>query len=373
MISKLRTVFFLAAFALLGFSCAEKYETDYTEVELTTFDLWMAKYYPEYPKITDGLYYKIVKGDNSIGNTPDSTSDWVFVNYTGQDLAGNYYANTYKPLSKHLGTYSSSTHFVPLIANFNYNSSILTTGALYALGEMQEGDSVDVFMSSDWIGDASTAPYTGFEGNLYSVSNQPIRVSMKLESMTHNPSKLGVEKVQKYAIEELGLTLADSLESGIYYKILKSNPDGDTIPEDSTATIKYVAMFLDGFIFNTNDKIVAENNDLYFEGDEDRETGWSPITYSVGAVAEGSTDVLVTGFGSVVEDIRVGETVICVMAAEYAYGDSGTTVVTTADGETIVQPWDPVVFLIHVLTEDEEDYAQTYDYENGLFDWYFGY
>lgn len=337
----------MVAFALVGFSCAESIETDYTEVELTSFDKWMAKYYPEYPKVTDGLYYKIVKGDNPNGYTPDSIADWIYVNYTGQDLEGNYFANTYVPLAKHLGTYANTTHFVPLVSSYQYSSTILTTGALYALAEMQEGDSVDIFMSSDWIGStANAAPYTGFEGNLYSAPESgPARVSLKFESMTSNPSKDGYEAVERYAMDTLGLTLADSLETGIYYKLLVENPEGDTIPTDSSVYLIYTGMFLDGFVFDTNDEDVADSLDVDYSDDSG---SYSPIIFSYSGVDDSGD--YVDGFAAVTKKLRVGETAICVFTSENGYGAYGST-----SGNTIIQPYDPLVFKIKVLTEDEMD------------------
>lgn len=350
MISKLRNIFLLAAFVLAGFSCAETLTVDSNEIELTSFDKWMAKYYPEYPQIEEGLYYKIIKGNNENGETPDSTSDWVYVKYTGQDLEGNYFANTYKPLSKHLGTYGNRTHFVPLISNYSYSSTIITTGALYALSEMQEGDSVDVFMSSVWIGSATSAPYTGFGGNLYSVGSQPIRYSMKFESMTSNPSKLSNELAERYAIDSLGLTLADSISTGLYYKIINAMPDADTVPADSNIYLKYTGMFLDGFVFDTNDQDVDEALELNLSTD-DYSSPYTLLSYAYSNVYENDTEY-VDGFAAVVKKMRIGETAICVFSSDYGYGTSGST-----EGSTIIQPYDPLVFKIEIITEEDmEDY-----------------
>lgn len=336
--------------AAMSFSCAEEVTVNSADLENESLKLWMAKYYPDYPEVETGLFYKIIKGENPKGESPDSSGDWVRVNYVGRDLQNNYFANTYKPLANHLGTFSYLTHFVPVMSQFVPSGRVMSPGVITALMDMQVGDSVDIFMSTRWASNGiSSAPFNGFEGNISSVSNKPTRMSLRFISMTDSPRKVEEEQVIAYAVNKLKLEKKDTIKPGLYYKIIDAKPKADTIPSDSTIGIKYTGRFLDNFVFDTNVEEVAKENNLpAVETNDDTVTPWAPLSFNYDASS------FVDGFKLVVKKMRVGETAIAVFTSKYGYGEAGKYPSADDKGvRSVIQPYDPLVFEIKVLTPAE--------------------
>lgn len=344
----------LSSLLLWSVSCAEKVEDNYDEDEIASLKLWMGKNYPDYSELQPGLFAKVIKGANSKSEVkPTTIDDWLYINYTGRDLQGNYFANTYKKTSKHLGTFAYTTHFVPLIYRYGINGTAITKGVYEVLGTMNEGDSVDMFMASTWAfgqnGSGSSGPYRGYGGNLGINAQKPARFSMSFTKMTAKPLDLEVTDVVKYVQEQLKLEEKDSVEKGFYYKIIKAFPEADTIPLDSTIQLKYTGYFLDNFVFDTNVKEVAIANNIpktvinEMDGTvDDTADPYAPLSFNY------NSSSFVAGFKETVKKMRVGETAIAVFTSKFGYGMGGNT-----GGKTIVQPYESLVFEIKVLSPDE--------------------
>ena len=54
----------------------------------------------------------------------------------------------------------------------------------------------------------------------------------------------------------------------MYMRIVKQNPAGDTITEDSTVLVYYEEYFMDGFLAATNIDTVASKWNVYSSSDE---------------------------------------------------------------------------------------------------------
>lgn len=339
---KVKSIFLMVAFLATTFSCAVDNGVETSHLEVESLRDWMAANETGYEEVEDGLFLKITKGGNTQGLTPDSIADWVTLNCIGTDLDGNYFVNTYKPIAKHLGTFSYSTHFVPRFLNYAYySSSLMAPGVAYALGEMQESDSVDIVMTSAWSYGLQ-APSIGFAGELFynqegvmqivpPPSNRPLRMSVGFKSMTDKPYLKGDNDVINYAREKLHLGYSDTITTGLYYKIIDAKPKGDTISADTTISLQYTGALLDGFVFDTNVEEVAKENHII-------KSSFDLMSFKYSAKAT------VDGFNEVVKKMRVGETAITVFTSEYGYGKLG-------DGE--IQPYDPLVFKIKVMTAEE--------------------
>ena len=198
------------AFLLLG-SCSEKVSDDLGGAENETLDIWMQNNRPDIPKAEDGLYYKIYETEDS-QDIDVEWRNWVSVTYTGQALngyfpenggrfTGDYYENFYPEIARELGTFSYFCHYVPYLTNNNeLLQYTLTPGATKVLRQMQQGDSVEIFMTSQhaYGSGGYFSQLDGFEGNKELEGNRPVYMSMKLCEVIADPVKIDEEKTIAY-------------------------------------------------------------------------------------------------------------------------------------------------------------------------------
>ncbi len=339
----------------LFYGCSEKVTDDLAGAENETLDIWMVRNRPDIPKVEDGLYYKIYKTEDS-EDIDVEWRNWVGVTYTGQALngyfpedggrfTGDYYENFYPEIARELGTFSYFCHYVPYLT---YNNELLqytlTPGATKALREMQQGDSVEIFMTSQhaYGSGGYFSQLDGFEGNEELEGNRPVYMSMKLCEVISDPVKIDQDKTIAYAEDVLGLNAQDSIAENLYLKLETELPDAAEIPKDTTVTIWYVAKFTDGFIFDTNIESLARERNIYDEEDG----SYTPfsITYQ-----DGEADDIVDGLIEAVKHMRVGEKGTTVFSSSWAYGASGDS-----NGKTLVQPYTPLVFDIEIIAPETE-------------------
>ena len=343
------------AFLLLG-SCSEKVSDDLGGAENETLDIWMQNNRPDIPKAEDGLYYKIYETEDS-QDIDVEWRNWVSVTYTGQALngyfpenggrfTGDYYENFYPEIARELGTFSYFCHYVPYLTNNNeLLQYTLTPGATKVLRQMQQGDSVEIFMTSQhaYGSGGYFSQLEGFEGNKELEGNRPVYMSMKLCEVIADPVKIDEEKTIAYAVDELGLQAQDSIAENLYLKLETELPGAAEIPLDTTVTIWYVAKFTDGFIFDTNIDSLARELHIYDE-DEGSYTPFS-ITYD-----NGEADDIVDGLIEAVKHMRVGEKGTTVFSSSWGYGAAGDS-----NGKTLVQPYTPLVFEVEVIAPEAEE------------------
>lgn len=333
---------FLAVIA----SCADKVDVDLSENENATFTAWMAKNRPDMPEVRPGLYYQIHRAANGDESTRPSYNSWVEITFDGKNLDGDYFVNMYGRRAKYLGTFTYFTHYAPLVVQLYPENPRFVMGQYLALHEMNVGDSVEMYMSSEYAygsGGSTANTVDGFRGNIVLGGYTPAHITMKLNASTRDIEETRLEQVMEYAENVLGIPRADSIKEGFYLKITQENPEGDIIGEDSIAYVYYVGKFLDGFIFATNDEPVARANHI-FVSDRTDELGTSESWYdALQFEATSLTTTTVEGFREAVMNMRTGEKGIAVFTSDWGYGASGDT-----SDSTVIQPYDPLVYELEV-------------------------
>lgn len=355
-------LFATAMILVCSASCA-KSETETSDAQYDALRNWMAENYPSYPEVEPGLFYQIIPGETGSTEKPDSSDDWIFVNYRGRDLQGNNFANTYKPMAKYLGTYLATTHYIPLIFDYEENTTAIPAGILYALANMNVGDSVDAFMTYDWGygtgGTGSSGPYTGMGGNVSISPYKAARISMRFIEMTNDPLERERQLVTEYAVNVLGLAAEDSIKNGFYVKIIDSKPEADTIATDTQIYVTYTGYFMDGFVFDTNDRDIAVENDILKAEYDDYGTEtyvYDPASFYY------ETSEFIDGFNEAIMEMRAGERAIAIFTSEYGYGEYGSlgyssysddyySTVSDDIEDTDILPYEPMIFDITI----EED------------------
>ncbi|MFI3322937.1 MAG: FKBP-type peptidyl-prolyl cis-trans isomerase [Rikenellaceae bacterium] len=333
-------------------SCVKQAEDNSEELQLESLRAWISANRPDMEEYEEGLFMKVHKVTSSSSTLTFADDDWVEVTYSAQTLDGNYYYNMYSAMADTLGTFTYYTHFVPDRVSYYYSAYYLSQAQIYALQNMGLMDSVEIIALSKYVysGTAAegTSIPTGYEGNSYLSSYAPAHIKMRFNSRISDMVEYERMEVLLYATEELGLAVDDSIAdySMLYMKKLVECPDADTISTDTTVNVWYTGKFTDGFVFDTNVAAVAKDHNIYVEPTDDSDS-YVPLSFTYGSSDD---DTYITGFREMIYNMRLGEKAIGIMSSNLAYGEDGST-----SGNTLIRPNEPLVFIIEVTDETEDD------------------
>ncbi|MFI3266079.1 MAG: DUF6359 domain-containing protein [Rikenellaceae bacterium] len=331
---------FIGIFALMAVtamaisSCAKQETEDFTAVRDLAFDYWMERNHPDLVKNEDGIYVDVIYESES-GDTPELTN-WVEINFTGYLINDAVYATRYEEMTEKIGTFAYTTHFVP---QFTYMSDyVLPVGILDALLNMKTGDrSVLYIPPSLAYTDVSSTFNTGYAGTSSIYSNAPIILDVELMTVTEDAIEREQEFVTEYALENWGMTEADTLQEYFYVQEISSVYGSDTITADSTVFLYYKGTFLDGFVFDTNieEEAIAANRYNYYND-------YTPMEYDI------SEEELIQAFYDVLtnDDVpkKYNDKFKMLFTSQYSYGETGD-----ATGSTIIQSYDPLIFEVQIM------------------------
>lgn len=339
------------AFASFGlFSCADNNYVPENEVTyFETFDLWTKANYPEVAehKVKEGLYMLIHK--NSAENASKPTdSCYVQIEYSSLMPSQQYVANTDVALARQLGTFSYVTNYVPFKFRLaNWGSYYGLTAAHYeAIKLMSPGDEAEIVAAPNYgyyySLDKSTM-YEGFRGN-GSVSTQNIAyIKLKLVSSVLDGVREAETITENYAADHQ-LT---RLESGLYRKKTLENPnEADSVRRDTTLTLNYTGYFVNGFVFDTNIKEVAEERNIY-----NPERTYTPLSYRYNESDTTGYGGMIKAFKPVIKNMRLGEKVTFICYPSLAYGAAGSYQSTG----TLIYTQTPLIYDIEIIKKEEED------------------
>lgn len=354
----LSTLITLFSALVLLVSCAKEVEISNESYELKSLREWVKINHPDMEEVQEGLFAKIHKFDPTLPIQPLQSTDWVEVTYCSQLTDGNYYYNMYPDIANRLSTFSYFTHYVPArmsAYNLTYNLSLAQS---LMLQKMNILDSVEIICTSKYSygGNlASTAPL-GFQGNTTQPISNPSIIRMKYNRVIRDMYKYQRDEVRQYAYTNMGLPSTDTVPkiSMMFFKVLDANPKGDTISKDTTVEVTYTGMFTDGFVFDTNDAEVAKDNNIYIAASADTKYTSLSVTYNSGDSNSDATGSTIAGFKECVRLMRVGETAQVVFTSNLGYGVAGST-----QGNTLIRPNTPLVFIIKVIPPEKKDEEET--------------
>ena len=143
-----------------------------------------------------------------------------------------------------------------------------------------------------------------------------------------NISDWEIGNIGSYLAENtsLGLSVADSLQYGFYYKQLKAPTDTTSFPKDTTIYINYTGKLLSGLVFDTTDERTAKDNGIYSSSKE-----YKPVSVSWG---ESYSDIkmggssIIGGFGLTLWQMRAFEKGVGIFYSPlgYSYSGSGSSI-----------------------------------------------
>ena len=142
------------------------------------------------------------------------------------------------------------------------------------------------------------------------------------------------------------MTMADTLQAGFFYKQLVAPSDTTTFKNDTTVYINYTGKLLNGLVFDTNIKRVAQDNGLYSPSKT-----YGPVKITWGEkyseITMGSENSsVIGGFALTLWQMRAMEKGVGVFwsALGYSYSGSGAS----------IPPYSPLIFEIELVAEPED-------------------
>jgi len=182
-------------------------------------------------------------------------------------------------------------------------SEVFTKGFRQPLSEnMQPNDRITVFATAKEKYDSA-----GFMA-----WQQEMRQEMMEKMQEEAEAQKGVdEDIIKQYITENNIK-ADSTESGLFYVITEEG-DGPKPEAGQTVQVNYVGKLLNGKVFDTSIKEVAQENDLY---DERREP-YNPLEFPIGKGR------VIRGWDEGISLLNVGSKATLIIPSYLAYGPRG--------------------------------------------------
>lgn len=338
----------LAAVAVLtliitAWSCAKEAESIAPQLSRESFDAWVRKYAPNAQAYKD-IYIEYIERGPEGAARPAEDFSWMTVNYTGKLLSGTVFTTRVDSISRRVGRFSYTTHYVDDFLYFTQNSSKLCDGMRQAFEAMRTGDSVKIYIPQDKGFSGGMDLNSGYygEGNVV-YAGVPIMFEMRLASVTNRPGNEESDLVQQYAKRQWGSDFVMDT-TGLYIHIAQRNPAGDTITKDSSVWVYYEQFFMDGFLCKTNVDTMAKKFKVY---DDAQLEIYEPIVILPLSEPQAQTQKVLY---LTVPNMRKGEIAEVVTVSTWSFGNNGNSSATPE-----ILPYQPMVYRIHVLEKAPGD------------------
>lgn len=318
-------------------SCAEQKYDPTSGFQRESFDAWVKKYDPIAEKKASGIYVRFYNRDANWSELPAPVlnTSWLSINYTGRALSNNVFETRDSALTQLIGTWAITTHFVPDFVLYNQTQK-LCTGMVDALSFMREGDSARIYIPSDLAYSSTMSVNSAYSYTGTTYINFPIYFDIALKRIVNDPYTVELQRTKKYA-ESLGFnTIMDSVDKGLYVRIVKSNPQGNEITVDSTVNAWYSSYFFDKKLVATNIDSIARKAGYYSSDTKYEVKTLSPANFT-------ATTGTYLVFPKAVLKMRRGESSQVVAASWWGAGMSGDLT-----GKPQILPYESLVYDIYV-------------------------
>jgi FKBP-type peptidyl-prolyl cis-trans isomerase len=323
----IRKTFFIlfATIGLIAFNSCEK-EIDEREAdELLRFEAFMSLNYPEAIKTASGMYYIIYSEGE--GNAPSST-DYILFNYIGQDLDDNVFETTKKTVAYLNDIYSNKVHYVPSYRKYNDVDKPLIKGLKEGFALLKEGGKAKFFIPSKLaygpVRHQGLTPYSSviFDVELIRVISDPKVYELELINnyiATNYPDYfVDGELIEGILVDEIYI-LENVPEEVVPVEGEEEEDNGPKpILDGETVEVSYTGRFLDHWIFDTNIKSVAEENESY-----NPNVAYTPLRVKVGGTG------YIKGFSLALQNLTTKTYAKVIIPSKHAYGEIGASTIPT--------------------------------------------
>lgn len=335
-----------AAYAVLGLTvigCAKAVQAGPNEANERYFNAWMETNYPGVDPTGLGIY--VIEEEEGTGAVVKEDG-YAFAEYVISDLEGNISSYTDEETAKQLGTYKPSSYYGPKV--LTTIESTIPVGLADAITGMKAGGRKKVIIPS-WL--MTYTVYDTKEEYLEKASTGANTIyDIRITGFTEDIDKYQIGLIGDYLSENKdlfgGMTAADSLSIGFYYKQLKAPVDTTSFAKDTTIYINYTGRLLDGTVFDTTDEKIAKDNGIYSASRsyEPTRINWGEKVDDITLGSSKSSTI--KGFAQTLWQMRAFEKGIGVFYSPLGYGYNGS-------GSSI-PAYAPLTFEIEIVAEPED-------------------
>ncbi len=330
--------FFVLAAALAVLSCAREGTTGASDADKIYLDAFMSENYPGAKKTTLGAYIlEDTPGDGAyIGD-----AEYVRVEYTTQDLQGNYGSSTFAQINRQLGTYSAINYYGPAIWYRGESQDNLRAGIEEVISTMNVGGTRKAVIPG-WL--FTTERYGTPEEYVKNCSGTTAVYTIRLAETFDDVEQWEKDSVLNYVTANLPGAQADTAMAGWYYKRTGEPSSEETFAEDTVILINYSLYRLDGTLLETTIEKLAKDKGIYSSSGDytTKKITWHSDYSEITMGSDSSTDV-VDGFANAFVHMHPGEKGTVVFWSGEGYSTSGS-------GSTI-PPYCPLRFDIEIVDE----------------------
>ena len=341
-------LYIVTAMAVLG--CAKEAKVGPNDANKRFLDAWLEINHPGIEPTGLGIYVL----EESKGTGAEVKKDgYAIVDFLATDLDGNIGSYTDKQTAKQLGKYDTTYYYGPKV--WTTAETTIQAGTAEMILGMKEGgrkkaiipswlmtykvyDSAEDYINppKDKKDDESSS--TGYDNTIYDIT---------VREFVEDIYAWEVGKIGEYFDSDpsLGLSVADSIQYGFYYRQLTAPTDTTAFDKDTTIYINYTGRLLNGLVFDTTDERTAKNNGLYSAS-----RTYEPVSVTWGeeySDIQLSGSSIISGFALTLWQMRAFEKGVGIFYSPlgYSYSGSGSSIPGYA----------PLIFEIEIVEKPEEE------------------
>lgn len=333
-------------------SCAKKAPSITGGMSVESFDAWVAKNAPAATKLDGNVYLEFKERSPYWEHldAPKLDTSWLQMNLTAYTFSAEspqVIGTRNAELSRLIGSWEYTTHFVPDVLQYKYESyGAICQGLAIALQHMRAGDKARVYIPADLM--LSSTTFTTGYALIENYSGYPVYYDVDLVDVIDKPTLWEENVAFRYAASNWGYTRSDTLSAGLYMRKIVSNPTGNPITLDSTIRLFQVLRFLDGQLLSTNVDSVAVND--HYKGLEQTSASYSVLKLTPADFDGDEYKKKNLVYRKILPLMRTGEQVEVVATSAWGVGNSGA-----ADNVPQIGAYEPIHYKFHVLNPDEND------------------
>lgn len=337
----------LCAVAVLVIAgCAKTVPVSTNEVNKRFLDAWIKVNHDGIETTELGVY--VLEEKEGDGATVEKDG-FAIVDYVVTDLDGNITSYSGKETAKQLGQYDTAYYYGSQV--WSTTAGTIQAGLADALIGMKVGGSKKALIPS-WlltykVYDKIEHYFNPPKDETASTASDNSIYEFTVKGYASNMNDWQLGQIGDYFKEnpELGLSVADSLQYGFYYKQLVAPTDTTSFKSDTTIYINYTGRLLNGLVFDTTVERTAKDNGIYSASKEYAPVPVKWAKESSNIKLDGST--VISGFALTMWQMRAFEKGVGIFYSDLGYSYSGS-------GKSI-PGYAPLIFEIELVAEPEEE------------------